>query len=265
MSKPPVLLPAITAAMMREDGLLLLLWQILVKLASPIGILGVHLLYDKDLTSVIPPVAPRVPAAIRLATESDVGAVLELQGYRTVRATASSASNSECDGFAEDEETQEERLKYIGRLRRGEICFLVFVGTELVAFDWMCRQWGEALPGLPIILDDGEFYGAEAFTAPNWRGLDLHKFVNNYMLRFAQSVGCHRCYTTAELEMWRSHRNLRRLGYRLLGIVLWFWPNGAKKVFAFRLKGEIDILARAQCPARIEALRRRAGSETGSV
>jgi len=234
-----------TAATLREDGPLLLLWRILVKLVAPIGGLGVYVLYEKDLTLEIPPVEPRVPATIRHGTEEDIDAVLALQGYTL---------GTEID---EEEITLKQRRIYLDRLRRGETCFLVFVGSELVAFDWMCRQWGEAVPGFPIILEQGEFYGAEAFTAPLWRGLDLHKFVNNSMVRFAQSVGCHRCYTAADLLVWRSRRNLRRLDYDLLGVVLWLKFKGTEKVLALRLKGRIDLLARAHCPARIGALTRR--------
>src|SRR5579862_6973546 len=147
-----------TAATLREDGPLLLLWRILVKLVSPIGRLGVYILYEKDLTLKIPPVEARVPATIRQGTEEDIDAVLALQGY---------SLGAESD---EGERTLKQRTIYLDRLRRGETCFLVFVDSELVAFDWMCRQWGEAVPGFPIILEPGEFYGAEAYTAPLWRG-----------------------------------------------------------------------------------------------
>lgn len=249
-----------TSAAIRENGPLLLLWRMLVKLVSPIGSLGIDVLYEKDLAPEISPVEARVPATIRHGTEADIDAVLALQGYAVARAGSFADPGGEGARIDEDQRTREQRRIYLDRLHRGETCFLVYVEEELVAFDWMCRQWGEAVPGFPIILEPGEFYGAEAFTAPLWRGLDLHKFVNNSMLRFAQSVGCHRCYTIADLLVWRSHRNLRRLGYDLLGMVLWFQPKGIQKVFAIRLKGQIDLLARAHCPARIDALMRRLGS-----
>lgn len=232
-----------TVATFREDGLWLLLWRIIVKLVAPIGELGVHILYEQNLTSPIAPVEPRVAATIRLATETDVEALLRLQRY-----------------MPGDDATDEQRGKYLERLRRGETCFLVYVRCDLAAFDWMCRQWGEAIPGFPIVLDPDEFYGAEAFTSPLWRGLDLHKFVNNYMLRFGQSAGCRRCLTIVDLVTWRSHRNLRRLGWRLLGVVLWFRPRWTAKVLAFRLMGDIDVFARAQSAEHIDALRHRLGA-----
>jgi len=250
-----------TAATLREDGALLLLWRILVKLVSPIGNLGIYILYEKDLAPEIPPVQARVPATVRQGTEEDIDAVLALQGYTVARTGTFVDPGGGSAKIDEDEKTRDQRRIYRERLRRGETCFLVFVDSELVAYDWMCRQWGEAVPGFPIILEPGEFYGAEAFTAPLWRGLDLHKFVNNSMLRFAQSVGCHRCYTAADLLVWRSQRNLRRLGYDLLGVVLWFQLKGAKKVLAMRLKGQIDLLARVHCHARIDALMRRLGGD----
>ena len=228
----------------REDGLGLLMWRLLVKLASPIGELGIHILYQKDLTAEIAPVQPRVAATIRLGTEADVDALLALQQYG-----------------ANNPKTPEQRGKYLNRLHRGETLFLVYVGAELAAFDWMCRQWGEAIPGFPIVLEPGEFYGAEAFTSPLWRGLDLHKFVNNHMLRFAQSLGCHRCYTMADLVTWRSHRNLRRLGYQVLGVLAWLRLRRRDKVLACRLKGNIDVFSRAQSPVHIEALMRRIGGD----
>src|SRR5258707_10768746 len=69
------------AATLREDGPFLLLWRILVKLVSPIGVLGIHVLYEKDLAAEIPPVEARVPATIRYGTEDDIDSVLALQGY----------------------------------------------------------------------------------------------------------------------------------------------------------------------------------------
>ena len=108
----------------------------------------------------------------------------------------------------------------------------------------MCRKWGEAVRGYPVIPLPNEVYGAEAFTAPAWRQRDLHKLLNNAILRFAQSIGCDRALTMAHLETWRSHRNLRRLGWQVSGIVLWLVLRKSNKIMMFRLWGEWDMLFR---------------------
>jgi len=220
---------------LREDGLLVLLWRILVKLASPLGSIGIDILYERDLTTEIQPVRARVDATLRHATEADIDAIIALRGPYT---------RDGAPAIPDDDEVAELREVYRGRLRRGETCLLAFVGSEIVAWDWMCRKWGEAVPFHPVVLLPDEFYGAEAFTAPAWRQRDLHKLLNNAMLRYAQSSGCRRGLTMANLEVWRSQRNLRRLGWLVSGIVFWFEPRRGKKVLLIKLWGEIDVLFR---------------------
>ena len=192
------------------------------------------------MTSPIAPVEARVAATIRPAIEADVEALLRLRWY-----------------MPGDETTDEQRGKYLQRLRRGETCFLVYVGCDLAAVDWVCRQWGEAIPGFPIVLDPDEFYGAEAFTSPLCRGLDLHRQLHASLWPKRRLPPLPHDGGSGDLG---SHRNLRRLGWRLLGVVLWFRPRWTDKVLAFRLMGDIDVFARVQSAEHIDAPRHRLGA-----
>ena len=62
-----------------QNRLLVSLWRLLVKLVSPLGHIGIDVLYERDLTTEIPPVKARVEATLRHATEADLDAIIALR------------------------------------------------------------------------------------------------------------------------------------------------------------------------------------------
>ncbi|HLI10379.1 MAG TPA: hypothetical protein VKY65_02160 [Alphaproteobacteria bacterium] len=227
---------------LRDGGLGILLWRILVKLLAPLGELSIDILYERDLGAEIAPISARADLTIRHATEADIDAILALEEWPV----SEDSEAADEDGENEDGEDALSLVRrvYRDRLARGEICFLAYVGAELVHSNWMCRKWGEAVPGHPVVLLPGEIYETDAFTAQAWRRYGIQKFVHNEMLRFAQSSGYRRAYTMANFERLRSRKGSLRLGYTRYGVVLWFLPRRTWRIVMIRLSGRLDILFR---------------------
>ena len=227
----------------RDVGWKLLFWKVLVKLVAPLGELSIEILYEKDLTPEIAPLPSRLDVTIREASEDDIDLILALEGLPLEGHAVLQNPSGETQQIDETEVSLIGK-QYRERLSRGEKCFLAFAGPELVHSNWLCRKWGEAVPGHPVILLPGEIYETDAFTAPAWRGWGLQKFVHNEILRYGRSVGCHRAYTMANLYKVRSRRGTLSLGYRLYGVLLYFLPRRIERVFLVRLRGRWDVLFR---------------------
>jgi len=230
----------------RNNGALVLLWRILVKLVAPLGELSMEILYARDLTDEIAPLPARVYVTIREASAADIDAMLRLEGLpvagdesgpEVVQSPAAAEAIKEAVFF---------RRLFEERFERGENCLLGFVESELAHVNWLCRRAAEAIPGYPIVLLPDEAYETDAFTAPRWRRLGIHKFAHNEMLRRARAWGCRRAYTMANFARRRSRLGSLRLGYRLYGALLYFVPRGSEHIYIFRLRGRLDILLRGK-------------------
>ena len=230
----------------RDNGALVLLWRILVKLVAPLGELSMEILYERDLTDEIAPLPARANVTIREASAADIDAMLRLEGLPVVRDESGPEVVQSPAAAEAIEQAAFFRGLYKDRLDRGESCILGFVGSELTHTNWLCRQAGEAIPGYPIVLLPDEVYETDAFTAARWRRWGIHKFTHNEMLRRARAWGCRRVYTMANFARRRSRLGSLRLGYRLYGALLYFVPRGSEHIYIFRLRGRLDILLRGR-------------------
>jgi len=232
------------ASTLRYDGISILLWRVLVKLVRPFGWLSIQILFDMDIAVELK--AAHLPAdlVIREASEADLDAIVDV--YLQGEAEAASTDDSEADQAAptESDEYDEYYDIYLERLRRGEKCFLGFVGNEIVHVNWTCRTWCEAIEGHPVILLPGEVYTTDAVTKPTWRGRGIHEAVLAAMLISAQRDGRDRAYTMTNLTKVSSRKGLRRLGWKVYGVLLCFVPRIFDRIWIFRLRGQMDPLFR---------------------
>ena len=228
----------------RDNGTIVLLWRILVKLVAPLGELSMEMLYDRDLTDEIAPLPARANVIIREASAADINAILRLEGLPIADdETGSEVTQAPPKAI---EEVAFFRRLFAERLECRESCFLGFIGPELAHVNWLCWRAAEAIPGYPIVLLPDEAYETDAFTAPRWRRWGIHKYVHNEMLRRARTRGCRRAYTMANFARRRSRLGSLRLGYRLYGALLYFVPRGTEHIYIFRLRGRLDILLRGK-------------------
>lgn len=183
------------------------LWQWSRASLTPSGELGCALLFELSLAEAPPFAADRLGVTIRLATEEDLDVI--------------------CPLYAGDSWLWlGDRDRYRDRLRRGERCYLGFVGDSLAHVNWTCFQWGEALPGHPIRLRPGEVYTTDAITPPAFRGKGVHALMLGRMLSDARNAGARHAYTLGQLDRREAHRGLLSLGWRECGRVIYFERRG---------------------------------------
>jgi len=192
------------------------LWQWARRSAEPLGDLCCALLFERSLLEPMPSMPNILDLSIRLATEDDLDGICRL--------------------YAGDDWLWLGSLDfYRDRLRRGERCYLAFAGRELAHVNWTCLHWGDALPGRPLLLRQGEVYTTDAFTPAAFRGKGVHALVLGHMLSDARSYGARQAYTLGQLDRPEAHKGLLALGWREIGRVVYFQRRGRSgAVFLWR-------------------------------
>ncbi|UYN96193.1 MAG: hypothetical protein KIT25_04390 [Enhydrobacter sp.] len=217
-------------------------WPAAKRLAAPLGTLECDILLERPLEQPLPAPVPSLEVTLRQAGEADLDLV--------------------CAHYAEDPwlflgEGRDERGRresgrsaYLDRLRRGERCFIAMHGGEIAHLNWVCFGWGDAVPGHPIRLREGEAYTTDALTPPAFRGRGLHAFVLHAMLEHARSRGVRRAFTLANLDRAGSHGGLATLGWRECGRVIHLTRRGRSVPWIVARRGFVEPLFRAE---RIDA------------
>lgn len=232
---------------LRYDGPAVLLWRALTAALAPLALVELELLFRRDLRQPVPRLTARVPLVIREAEMHEIEEIariasaeshlaLEIFESEVIRWTPESERRTRKPGLLRH---------YLDRIARGEKCFVALVDNKIAHINWTCFKWGDVLPRHPIVLRPGEIYTTDAFTLPEYRGLNIHGAVLAHMLRHAQQLRCHRAYTASELARRRSYAIFSGLGWQLQGTALSVVARGAKKPFIFRLSGNIDPILRA--------------------
>jgi GNAT superfamily N-acetyltransferase len=224
---------------LRHDGPAITLWKLLVRLCRPVGEVAVEILLAKDLSADIPPRTARVPIEIRRLAKRDVA-------WIAAEMARADARDRNMIGLANSSEANLV-AHFSERLGRGDSGFIALCDGILAHINWTCLDWGEALPGMPIVLEPGEVYTTDAFTLPAWRGKGIHEAVLSEMLRSAARAGNRRAFTLVDLENARSRRGVLRTGWQTYGVAFYIKLRGSERILLFRLHGRLDpILRRAR-------------------
>ena len=235
----------IAVADLRYQGLQVLFWRTVVKLASPFVKLDLQILFEMDLREPLEPRPARVPCVIEPGTEADIEAILDGQ-MRLL-------SPVELEELSDEEELQythfvRARAKaqegFRHAMRAGEVCFVARVEGQVAHSNWIRFHDCGPVDSRPVELAPGEVYTTDGFTDERWRGQRLHEAVNIHMLRYAQARGCHRAYTITDLTKAGSRRGVRRIGWKERGIILYATPRGLGRTWLFRLSGDLEPMFR---------------------
>lgn len=214
-------------------GMAARLWMLARKTAEPFGELCCALLFERSLVQPVAAAPNRLNATIRLAREDDIETISRLYAGDSWLWLGSDPG----DRTAEQH--------YRDRLRRGERCYLAFVGDELAHVNWTCYRWGDALPGHPVRLRPGEVYTTDAFTPQAFRGRGIHALVLGRMLSEAREEGAVHAYTLGQLDRPDALKGLLALGWRETGRVVYFERRGGSRAhFLFR-RGNVEALFRS--------------------
>jgi len=225
---------------LRYEGIYILLWRIAKMCFSPLGALGMETIYWKDLTQPLEEFRTKVDTTICRANESDMEQLAALLGRRYGPRTHMS---------------EKYRDIFLKRFRDGNECFVAKIGTEIVGYNWIIYdQKVQLAEGYRIIhLKDDEVYTHDAYTSEVWRGKGIHTAGLNQMLLFLQQSGYQRVYTYANTDNKSSLKTHHRLGWELLGSILYFKPRGAKKAWIRQLNGTLEPIVGNQMPSVPEA------------
>lgn len=191
---------------LRYQGVKAYGWHNLSKILAPFGVFGIATLYEQDLTFPPPEVRVQADVVIHLATESDIQQVEAM--------------------FANPLDW----LPLRERLLQGARCFVAKAGGEVVHYNWVFLDWSNVLPissgGRYIVLDADEAFCAIAYTAVPWRGRAIHTAVLRAMLVWLRESGYRRAYTVVNIANPASSKTHARLGWRLLGSLVYFKKRG---------------------------------------
>jgi GNAT superfamily N-acetyltransferase len=199
---------------------------------SPVGELACAIFFDRPLDGPVAAGTNRLDATLRLASEADIDAICRLY------------SGDEWLWLGKGPGDQSARALYLDRLRRGELCYLAYVEGEIAHVNWTCFAWGDALPGYPIRLRDGEIYTTDALTTERFRGKGLHAFVLGTMLGEARNRGARQAFTLGRRDRPAAVTGLQALGWRECGRVVYFQPRGLDRALVLSRSGETDPLFR---------------------
>lgn len=208
------------------------LWERLKRALTPGGELCCDILFERSLLAPLPQPKAQLDVTLLQATEFDLDAICRLY------------SSDSWLYLGETSTDPGARNLYLDRLRRGELCFMAFSGAEIAHVNWICRHWGDAIPGHPVRLLPGEVYTTDAFTLEPFRGLGLHALVLRAMLARAQACGAHHAFTLARSDRTNSHKGLLALGWKECGRIVYFLPRGGRAPWFLWRKGRLDPLFR---------------------
>lgn len=201
------------------------LWRLSRRAAAPFGDLCCSLLFERSLIEPVVAIPNRLKAQIRLAGEDDIETVCRL--YATDPWLWLGRHPDDVSAIE----------LYRDRLRRGERCYLAFVGDELAHVNWTCYRWGDALPGRPVRLERNEIYTTDALTPAAFRGRGIHAVVLGRMLADARDAGARHAYTLGQRDRPEAHKGLLALGWREIGRVVYLQLRGASGCLPFYRSG----------------------------
>jgi hypothetical protein len=124
-------------------------------------------------------------------------------------------------------------------LAKGDECYGVLRGAELVSYSWYSTQPTIASDGLTIHFNSDFIYRYKGFTHPAYRGRRLHAREISRAVRDFQIRGFRGTVAYVESNNFASLRSCYRVGYRHVGNALvlgiqnrtWAWTDRACRDF----------------------------------
>ena len=212
---------------LRYEGLHIFLWRTLTQCLSPLGTVQPWTFYRRDLTKPIAEVSSAAEVLVALAGDADVG---QLAALVSRRYGPMAIGPYKTLGI-------EPTIRH--RLQRGLKCFVARVGPEIVHYNWLAFRCDESLgdTGGCIVLQNGEAYCTDAYTADSWRGKGIHTVVLRQMLVHAKEAGCHSVYTDVGSDNKSSWKTHERLGWEVCGTAVDFTPRRARTSWRWHVRG----------------------------
>ena len=106
---------------------------------------------------------------------------------------------------------------YQGAILRGDRCHYVADGDRIASYGWYATVPVPAVDDTWIRFSPRYVYMYKGFTAPEYRGRQLHAYGMAHAAREAQSLGYRGLISYVEVQNEGSLRSVARLGYRTFG------------------------------------------------
>ena len=224
---------------LRYEGFHILLWRTLTWCLSPAGLLDMMTFYRKDLSQPLEEKQAKGDFTVIQAAESDIEKLTAMvaRRYGPNMARLWPYKNQSTRDILQQ------------RFHQGCKCFVAKTDPEFIHYNWIFFHWEEAVMGtVRSRLQTDEAICNDGFTEEAWRGRGVHAVVNNRMLRYLQEAGYRWALTSAGTDNKSSQKALRRLGWEIYGIMLYFIPRGAEKGWIWRIKGTLDPSVKKPIP-----------------
>ena len=214
------------------------LWRGAKWATSPLGELCCDILLGRSLLEPLPEARTTLDVVLRQATKADVDEICRLYSSDPWLYLGDADRPAGSDDGA--------RERYLDRLNRGELCFIATVAGVVAHLNWLCSNWGDALPEHPIRLAPGEIFTTDGLTIEAFRGKGLHAYVLRAMLEHARSLGRIHAFTLGRIDRQGSYKGLFQLGWRECGRVVYLVPRGKSRAWFLARRGNLDPLFRKQ-------------------
>jgi GNAT superfamily N-acetyltransferase len=152
--------------------------------------------FVRSLEEPLPVAQPRIPIAMRLATEADLPRFRDLVLPSEYRHLAR-------------------------RLAHGRFCFLAFPAANperLVAYRWAAVEISPDIDALILDLPKGYAYIDDSYTVPAYRRRGIQIALFSFCLEYLRTLGCKRVVAIVGVKNEASRKLMtRELGYREAG------------------------------------------------
>ena len=170
----------------------------LARVVRPILRVTVQTILRRDLTQPIPEATTDVPLETFIASRREV-----LDEVTTLIQPLDPSLSARFERYLDD----------------GFVCFIARVHGQLVAYNWT-----QVKPGKDwfyyMDLRPDEIHCTDAYTAPDFRGRNIHAVLLREMLLFSAGLGYRYAYSGVALTNRRSPKAHRRLGWETTGRAL---------------------------------------------
>jgi len=219
---------------LRYNGLLGLIWQLIRKIFHPFGDLGLVTFFEKDLIQPLKEVKAGAELTIVKAQESDMEPLIKLIGERY--------------GSMKSSQRREVENRVLCRFQKGSLCFLGKIRNEVIHYAWISFNWDESLAGRFLHLGIDEALYLDAYTVEKWRGQRIHPAVLHQMLYYLKQRGYRKVYALVDTDNKSSKKTHDLLAWTVFGNALGFTPRGASKGWIWRIKGSLAPFLEKKVP-----------------
>jgi len=119
-----------------------------------------------------------------------------------------------------DQELDQDREFVVAALDKGDRCFAIHKGEEVVSYGWYSREPTRISGDLLFSFNPDYVYMYKGYTKPDYRGFRLHGVGMSAALLAYENDGCKAIVSYVKRNNLASLRSVYRMGYRKIGSIV---------------------------------------------